>query len=354
MCSAMKVFLACAFLCAALGGGVVDCDKAEQKGKVEASTEAEGSVKTKRGILHHGLGYAHPYSHAHGLGHAYSYSLPSAYAYSHHHHLSQAPSAYSQIPGLYKGVSLPTTYALSHGGATVHSYNVNYPKYNFVAAKPVFHVARPAVIPVKPIIPLSVSHRVPFVVQRPVVFPQAASVPHIHQVASVPHVHQVASVAHVHPLYTQSLTPNFAPINVQPTFISTAGVLPQLPATSVFGVQPGGWQPVVPQVHPHAPAVPFPPSAISPIQPAAPLSPPFLPASSPLPAAPAGSPAVNQPSITLLPPFYSSGSAPAGAPSDNQPGFEAPNPPNNYYLSPSETANAVTDDFANAQGFNYE
>lgn len=355
----MKVFVACKFLCIILSAGVF-CDKNENNvktEKIDIKTEHEGAMKSKRGILHHGYSsHGLSYNHGLGYGHAYSYSLPSAYAlgHSHHHHLNLAPSVYSKFPTLYKGVSLPTTYALSHGGATVHSYNVNFPKYNFIATKPLVHVARPAVIPStsalfpsKAVFPFSVSqlhsHRVPFVVQKPVVIPQAAAVP----VAPV-----LPSVQHVHP-----------------SVFSTASFVPQLPATNVFNLQPNGWQSIVPQAQPFAPNVPLSPAApslpassFSPffpflgVSPAAPLSPPILPASPPLPAAPAGNPGHNQPSINLLPPFFSSESNPVGAvgPTDLQPGVQVPQQPNNYYLTPSETANAVPDEFAHSQGFNYQ
>lgn len=352
----MKVFLACAFLCIIFS---VNCeknknDKIEKLEKIENKSEHEGAMKSKRSFHHHGLGYStHGLSYNHGLGygHAYSYALPSAYALghsSHHHHLDLAPTVYSKFPTVYKGVSLPTTYALTHGGATVHSYNVNFPKYNYIVTKPLVHVARPAVIPAQAVFPSKAvspfavphlhSHRVPFVIPQPV----APVVP---------------SVSHVHP--------------IQPSVISTANFIPQLPGTNVFNLQPA-WQPVVPQVQPFAPSAPFSPAQrpVSPISPflpfshgispaTAPLTPPILPASPPLPAPVnpiAGNPAVNHPSIHLLPPFFSSGSNPIGAvgPSDVQPAAELPQQPNNYYLTPSETANAVPDEFSHSQGFNYQ
>lgn len=364
----MKVFLVCTFLCIIFSVGI-NCDKnkndkSEKLEKLEINenkSDHEGAMKSKRSFHHHGLGYSSGVGL--GYGHAYSYSLPSAYASGHNHyqHLNLAPSVYAKFPTIYKGVSLPTTYALSHGGATVHSYNVNYPKYNYIATKPLVHVARPAIIPAsvfpsKAVIPFSTvphlhSHRVPFVVQKPFVIPQPVA-----PVAPV-----IPSVQHVHP--------------IQPSVISTANFIPQLPESTIFNLQPEAWRPIVSQGQPIAPS--FLPAPVSPVLPAAaaspflpfspgvapaapPLSPPILPASPPLQPAPinpfAGNPSINQPSINLLPPFFSSGSNPIGAvgPSDVQPAAELPQQPNNYYLTPSETANAVPDDFTHSQGFNYQ
>lgn len=295
------------FLCAA-----VDCDENVKNENVEklkeiskTETETSGTVKkTKRGILHH------------GYGHGYSYSLPPVYYHR---------SVYSKFPGLHKSFGSPVTYALSHGGASVHSYNVNYPKYNFVNTKPLYHVhtaARP-IIPARPIVPVTFN-RVPVVVQKPVVFSRPATIPIAP--AAVP------QAPHFHPIYTQ--------FNIPPATFVPNGIAPSvIPEFNLVNVQStDGWRPLIPNLQPIAPAsVPFAHSHIPfPVAPAA------FP-TQPLPLAPQAPAAIPTPSITLLPPLHShiTGSAtPAGGGHTHiQPSFEHPRSPNNYYLTPTDTAN---------------
>lgn len=285
----MRLLVVSVILCGAICG-VVNCESA--KNENVAKSKAGNSVKAKRGILHYGY----------GGGNALNYAIPIAHA-THRHY---APPVYSNLPGLYKNVLAPTaTYALSHGGATVHSYNVNYPKYPIVH----FHPGRPAVVPQPlPIHPVSYpvyANRVPFVVQKPVyvhrpLFPAPAAIP---LTPAIPIKPTVAQVPHYHPI----LTTNFAPLPPVPV----QGVHPQLVpanpigAPSIFNIQPDGWRPIVgyPQ----------------------------------LPLTPTTTAAVNPPPVSLLPPI-SAGPALGPSPSEVQPSFASPKGPHNFYLTPTEGA----------------
>lgn len=271
----------------------------------ESSNEDVASVKTKRGILHYDLGHPHLHAHAHAA-HTHLHGVNYAVPFGLHKHALSTP--YARFPGVYRSLYSPTGHvALTHGGASVQSYSVNYHRVPIVHARPALHhhhhvplvpVARPAFVPVqqpllpspavvvpqRPIIPVAVPsfahhhhhHRVPVFVQRPQVFvprpvtpvvaqqpivPAVAPAP-VFPTASIPHVHQ-----HVHPWYhpqipqglpqlpIQPIQPQFipfpapAPLPTLPTPIGPPLVpeaLPQ-PGATVFtsAPQPGGWRPII-------------------------------------------------------------------------------------------------------------
>lgn len=311
----MKSLVVSVIVCIAIICGTVSCESAKIENDAKTS-ESVGTVKTKRGILHYGY----------GGGNALNYAPLHLSPASVHRH-AFAPSLYASVPGVYKNVLAPTlSYALSHGGATTHSYNVNYPKYHFVPARPVVHInpGRPAVAPAplpihplavvpapKPIIPVSYpvyANRVPFVLQKPVfvqrpVIPAPAPIPvapaPVPLAPAFPIRPTVAQVPHYHinqlpAVPGPSIHPQLVPVN------------PQLvPGPSVFG-QPDGWRPIV-----GYPQLPLTPTA-----------------------------AVNPPSVALLPP--ATAGAPVGpSPTDVQPTFSSSKPPGNFYLTPSEGQNSL-------------
>lgn len=270
-----------------------DADE-ETEQQIEESDEDTSSVKTKRGILHYGNDYAHAYGHAHAhVAHAHAYDHHGHAAHGHLHtavlqpatipvglHRPQLLTPYARFPGIHRSVHSPTGHvALTHGGASVQSYSVNYPRVPLVAARPVYphhhHVAvsRPAIVPVqpapsviyqqRPIIPVAVStssfhqtNRVPYYYVRPhvaVARPVAplplvptASIPHVHSVHShvhpgfatpsiyhqIPHVHQ--QVPHVHIARPVASIP-FAPTPVNPHYhqvhpgVATPSIIHQIP-----------------------------------------------------------------------------------------------------------------------------
>lgn len=309
----MKLLIVSVIMCSAICGAV-NCESAKQENDAK-SNKSVSSVKAKRGILHYGY----------GGGNALSYALPLTHSVPRHHGLT--PTVYSNLPGLYKNVLTPTTtYALSHGGASVQSYNVNYPKYNFIQPRPIvhFHPGRPVVIaqpmpihPVavattaRPIIPVSYpvyANRGPFVYQKPIFFqrplvPAPTAVPLVPGITVKP---AVAQVPHYHPIFT----PNFNPL----TSVAVQSVHPQsiptnsIGAPSLFNIQPGGWRPIV-----GYPPIP------------------------PIPTTTAGMNPVNPPPISLLPPISVGTPSLSSSPSDAQPSFATPKFPN-FYLTPTEGA----------------
>lgn len=337
----------------------VHCENVENK-KIENvepdKAVSSGSVKTKRGILHYGYG--------NGL----SYSLPPAYA-SHGYHKNWIVSPYSKIPGLYKNLASPgSIYALTHGGATVHSYNINYPKYNFVSRPAIIPSVAPLApapsvfIPSKPIVPISYptfSHRVPFVVQKPFLVQRPVpsvplsfgSVPSFGQaplspiapvvpttsfasIPQYPHIHPIVS-PNYNPLPIGGIQPQLIPAQIPapqpviPTTLATpSNVLPQggIGSNVFANVQPDGWRPII--------------------------------VNQPSPVLPTATTTINRPSINLLPPYLSSTSAGSGTgQSEIQPTFEVPKQPNNFYLTPTESANLdqpqqqfTNEELAQAQG----
>lgn len=298
----MKLLVVSVIVCSAIYGAA-NCESA--KNENDAKSKTVSSVKTKRGILHYGY----------GGGNGLTYTLPLAHT-THKHY---APSFYSHVPGLYKNVLAPTTtYALSHGGATVHSYNVNYPKYNYVQTKPIVHLhpVRPAVpihplavVPAaKPIIPVSYpvyANRVPFIVQKPVfvqrpLIPGPAPIPFT---PAIPIKPTIAQVPHYHPIFT----PNYTPLPSVPVHSVHPQLLPANPigTPNIFNIQPDGWRPIVGYPHLHI--------------------------------TPTTTAAANPPSVSLLPPI-SAGTPLGPSPSDIQPTFASAKPPNNFYLTPTEGA----------------
>lgn len=188
--------------------------------------------KNKRGVL----GY-----HGHGL----HYSLPHFHSSAHHF----TPYA-ARFPTVFKNFHYPNGYALSHGGATVTSYNVNYPRYSFHSPKPHFHVpvhsplprpliptppvvlAAKPVVPVvvptftsKPLIPIGVpafSNRVPFIVSKPIPAPFHPGI-----ATSVPF----------------GLPSQFIPIPIQPTINSFPASTPG--TTFVTNGHTDPWHPIL-------------------------------------------------------------------------------------------------------------
>lgn len=313
----MKCFVAILVIASLLLCQLAVCDdKVEdvsqvQDQKLAKDTEEASSPKTKRGIFHH-AGYP---------SHALTYNVPLGTAVTPHygfqkpwHHITYAKSPFNFSPSfiapppvhhhaihhhpVVHAAPAPVPAARPHllitpGGASVTSYNVNYPRYAYYA-KPQYHFDIPAVSAPrptvfvqqpKPIVPVAVpafSNRYP-TISRPTyhhvltslpapaapVYPVAAGVPHIHQ--------------------------QFIP--VQPTIATiptTFGTLPTL-ATAAPVLPAGSHH------HHFGAAAPQTPTTDQ-------WRPIFVgPASTPntFAAAPVGRPA-----ISLLPPF---GSAPAGA-----------------------------------------
>lgn len=302
----MKLLVVSVIMCSAICCAV-NCESVKQESDVKSS-KSVSSVKTKRGILHYGY----------GGGNALSYALALAHS---------VPRHYAPTP--------TTTYALSDGGATVHSYNVNYPKYNFIQPRPIVHFypGRLEVLPqpvsihpvavaptVRPIIPVSYpvyANRVPFVYQKPV-FLQRSFIP-------TPTVKPaVVPVPHYHPI----LTPNFNPL----PSVAVQSVNPQLitaepiGAPSLYNVQPGGWRPIVgyPQI----------------------------------PPIPTTTAAVNPPPVSLLPPISVRTPSLSSSPSDAQPSFASPKSPN-FYLTPTKGAslehvNQIASQHQSQQSINIE
>ncbi len=196
--------------------------------------------KNKRGIL----GY-------HGYGHGVHYNIPHFHSSVHHH---ASPYA-ARFPTILKNFHYPTGYALSHGGASVTSYNINYPKYSFHSPKPHFHVPvhsplpRPLIptppvvlaskpfVPVptftsKPFIPIGIpafSNRVPFIVSKPLPAP-------FHP-----------GLGGIVPFGVQS---QFVPVPIQPTINSFPAVAatPAIPlpgTTYVTNGQTDPWHPIL-------------------------------------------------------------------------------------------------------------
>lgn len=323
----MKAFVVCALFALVFVELTVCEDNVEHRAIEESaddkSTEAltdevMASPKTKRGIFHHGYG-------AHGL--TYNVPLPTA-VYPHYgfqkpwHHVTYAKSpavfapnfiapppvhhhAVHHHPTLVHAAPAPVPapvaphLLISPGGATVTSYNVNYPRYPYYS-KPHHHidvpvaVARPAptffVQQPKPIIPVAVpafSHRIP-TLTRPT---------YHHVVQSLPAPAPVYPVAPVVPhVHAHQFVP--IPLPAQPTvatFPTTFSTIPTLTTTS--SVLPAGTHFVnTASAAPQQPADQWRPIFVSS----------QLPSPTPTTFATA---AANRPAIGLLPPY---GSAPAG------------------------------------------
>lgn len=200
------------------------------------------TIKTKRGVF----GY-HGYGHAHGL----HYNIPNFHAAPH----NVSPYS-SRFPTILKNFHYPTGYALSHGGASVTSYNINYPKYSFHSTKPHFHIpvhsplprplipTPPVVIAPKPIVPVAIptfssrpfipigipafSNRFPVIISKPIPAP----------------FHPGITSPGIIPFGVQS---QFYPIPIQPTinsFPTTVGT-PLPGSTFVTNVQPDPWHPIL-------------------------------------------------------------------------------------------------------------
>lgn len=270
----MKSFVVCIFLASLLLCQLATCDDkvedVEQKDQQQTAKEPEelSSPKTKRGIFHHS-GYPSSAHH-----HALTYNVPLGTAVHPHygfqkpwHHVTYAKTPFTFSPSFVAPPPVVHHHALHHhptvvhtapappplpavtavrphllitpGGASVTSYNVNYPRYAFTA-KPQFHfdipvsAPRPAVFGVqqpsiKPIIPVAVpafSNRIP-IFSRPtyhhhVVQSLPAPTPVYPVTAGVPH-------SHIHPQFIP-VQPTIATIPTTfatiPTLATTAPVLP--------------------------------------------------------------------------------------------------------------------------------
>lgn len=223
------------------------------------------TIKTKRGIL----GY-HGYGHSHGL----HYNIPHIHATTH----NISPYS-SKFPTIFKNFHYPTGYALSHGGASVTSYNINYPRYAFHSTKPHFHIpvhsplprplipTPPVIIAPKPVVPVAIptfssrpfipigipafSNRVPVIISKPIPAP----------------FHPLAASG-VIPFGVQS---QFFPVPIQPTVNSfPSTVTTPLPgSTFVTNVQPDPWHPILVNQQP------TPTIATTPHRPAINLLPPY-------------------------------------------------------------------------------
>lgn len=204
------------------------------------------TAKNKRGIL----GY-------HGYGHGLHYSIPHFHNSAHH----VSPYA-ARFPTILKNFHYPNGYALSHGGASVTSHNINYPRYSFYSPKPHFHIpvhsplprplipTPPVLIAPKPIVPVTLplptfssrpfvpigipafSNRVPFIVSKPIPAP----------------FYPGLATSGILPFGVQS---QFIPFPIQPTinsFPAVAGTPESIPlpgTTYVTNVQPDPWHPIL-------------------------------------------------------------------------------------------------------------
>ncbi|KAJ6636506.1 hypothetical protein Bhyg_15096 [Pseudolycoriella hygida] len=189
----------------------------------------------------------------HGYGHGLHYDLPHVHSAAYH----VTPYA-SRFPTIFKNFHFPGRYALSHGGASVTSYNINYPKYAFHSPRPHLHVPvhsplpRPLiptppviltpkpVVPValptfspKPLIPIGIpafSNRVPIVISKPIPAP-------FHPAVASPGILSIPS--------------QFIPFPIQPTInsfpatVSTPESIPLPGTTFVTSLQPDPWRPIV-------------------------------------------------------------------------------------------------------------
>lgn len=363
---------------------VVDCDKLENDKSDEITEDNQNdtetaSVKIKRGIYNY------------GYGSALSYSIPPTVNYG--YHKSYLSSPYSRFPGVYKNLATHGAVAITPGSASVHSYNVNYPRYNVLASRPV--VGRPAFVPSiapiapvaplaptpalfapqRPIIPVSYptySHRFPVVVQRPYTpfvvqrpapvapaFPAgipaspflpapasfpAGFIPAAPFPASIPAASFPVAPAPVAPFPPiHSVFNGYNPLQIHPQLIPIPSAQPTIPTsgnTPQAVPQPGflptdGWRPII--VNQPAPGIlTTPTTTTTAIRPSIDLLPPHL-----QPAATNGQGEVQTtpqiPDNTYLP----------------------QKPPNNYYLTPTDgTAldqgttqqQYTSEDFAQAQG----
>lgn len=238
------------------------CDELNPNDNSNSTTETN---KNKRGVLgYHGYGpeYAHGYSHeyAHGYGHGLHYNLPHFHSAAHHHVTPYA----SRFPTIYKNYNYPTGYALSHGSASVSSYNVNYPKYAFHSPRPHLHVpvhspiprplipTPPVVVATKPILPVALptfatkpiipfglpafANRVPIIISKPIPTPFHPGI-------------AASGIVPFHGVQSQ-----FIPVPIQPTInsfpavpavTSTTGPIPLPGSTYVTNAQPDPWHPIL-------------------------------------------------------------------------------------------------------------
>ena len=314
----MKFIILAVILCVAFQAAWATSDN-EGSDRVETKRvedkvpeEEEGSsVKTKRSSLF-GYGGLNPY--------AYGYQK------------NWIASPHSKY---FKSVLTPGV-ALSPGGASVYSYNVNYPRYPVIAKHhpTVLHhhvpVARPAIIPSpvplvphRHIIPVAVPsyHRVPVVVHKPVVVPRPvtpvvvsrpvfplppvvpAPVPHPAPAFPFGPAFAAPPVAFPPPAFPVPINPvitfNGHPHHhhLIPSTISTP-VAPEFaqPGSTIFtNLQSNGWRPIV--------VTPTPPTTAT----------------------------INRPAVSLLPPVGEQ------APAELQQSLEESFPkPGQLYLPPSE------------------
>lgn len=268
----------------------------------EQIDESESTAKTKRGI--------HSYGFANGL----SYTLPISSYYGLRHAHAQTP--YARFPSYYKHIGLPTTYALSPGGASVSSFSVNYPKYPLV----------PKTLVHKPIFPTVYANRYPLFVQKPVLHaPRPPIVP-----VGVPTTTFAAPI--LPPAPSAFLPPpHYHHHHVHP-FVPAQAPLPVLPTTTLIAQD--GWRPIAAPSFPSSVPLPFTPTlsfapqpSFTPIQPQIPS---LIPDAN------------NRPSISILPPTKPQAvpSTPVGT---------------NFYLPPAENIQQINvndGDFAHADGKN--
>lgn len=180
----------------------------------KSSASLSEKVKKKRGIysgLHSGLHQHGAFYHLPGAATGLAYATAPG---SHWH-----SSLYSKIPGYIKAGHQP--YALSHGGATVQSHNVNFPRFPFVQQKAILpQFAVPASAP--GVVPLHI--------------PQQQAHPHIFNFQATHHLHQFT------PIQTHVQT---VPAAVPAVHAPIPAVASHIPAVSAH----------VPTVHTPVPAV---------------------------------------------------------------------------------------------------
>lgn len=198
-------------------------------------------VKTKRGIYsgqHYGQNYGQHYGQH--FGSVYEVPAPAtglAYGFARDNQW-QYPSIYSKIPGFFKSGAQP--YAFAHGGATVQSHNVNYPRFPFVQQK--------ALIP-----------------QPQVVVPQQPAVVRVQVPQYNPDFVPIQTIQQYHPIAAPAVAPTIPTITQFPSFL-----IPQKPIIPIA-------VPTIPTNALRPASAPKPTLAVTPVFSYSPIQPQFVP-----------------------------------------------------------------------------
>lgn len=191
---------------------------------LEKTNEAPQTAQRRSGYFHSGLGYHHHHVPATGFAYSKSFYSP-VLKYPVFKTFAATPVLHHHRPVHTYASALPH-YHLQHGGASVSSYNVNFPRYPLlrpvlkvpVPVKPtVFSAPAPSfVLPQKPIIPVAVNPVLP-TAARPLVYPQPA----------------------LNPAILAGLNPQLIPISV-----SNGAVFANYPTLAPTPIAPSVWRPI--------------------------------------------------------------------------------------------------------------